>query len=105
MRKFTLDNLKRVIQEINIRYEFDDTSPCKLRLAIAYGCYQVVIQQNKPYGFSAMGLTSGHSSLEGCLDELITKNFDRRLNADIYEFLIKTLSIYHHRRRNGFYGE
>ncbi|MBQ8206402.1 MAG: hypothetical protein IJZ77_02985 [Bacilli bacterium] len=92
MRRITISNLRQAVEELNQRFEFNEESACMIKIHCAYGGYQIIVQQNMPYGSGAISLTTGYVSARECLDMLVEKDFSGRLKTEVYDYFIRTLS-------------
>lgn len=99
MERITISNLRRAVEELNERFELNEETPCMIKIHCVYGGYQVIVQQNRPYGSGARDLTIGHVSARECLQQLFERDFNGRVSEDVYGLLIRTKVDYVKRRR------
>lgn len=66
--RITKRDLIETINYYNRLYKKTNKTAVKLALSEAYGGYQIVIQQNKPYGSGSWDFTFGHDTARNTLN-------------------------------------
>lgn len=97
MKRITISNLRKKVDELNAEYGLSKTSACYIDILCAYGGYQVVIRVNKKFDNYCREITHGFQSARETLMDLITAEFYYNLEEDVKGFCNRVIN-YHNRR-------
>ena len=94
MKRITISNLRKKVDELNAEYGLSKTSACYIDILCAYGGYQVVIRVNKKFDNYCREITHGFQSARETLMDLITAEFYYNFHIYTYLFLFSYYYYY-----------
>ena len=98
MNRLYKKDVQEVVDDLNRKYKFNDSTYCKFNLRTGYGGYRIVLSLNMSYGSAETCITTNFLSARECLNSLYEKAFYNEIEKEI-EYMIYLAKLYSRKQR------